>query len=254
MERFQDTVGPHAISAGAILRIFGGETETMKEKLTLLTIEDEAIVRRSIRDFFEDSGFEVLEAGEAESGLSLFREKRPEVVLVDLRMPGISGLEVIDALVEEAPETPVVVLSGAGVIADAMDAIRRGAWDFVAKPITDMTQLEHVIRKAMERARLREENRRYREHLEEEVTRRTRELSELNHRLKGIVHSTRIITACTSMEDLGRQLLEEFSLNMGAEGGSLYFHGGWKAGVETYPGPGACRDVNPSADSPGLGL
>ena len=69
----------------------------MEERHTLLTIEDDPVVRRSIRAFFEDSGFEVLEAQNGEEGLSLFREKGPEVVLVDLRMPGISGFQVIDS-------------------------------------------------------------------------------------------------------------------------------------------------------------
>ena len=78
----------------------------MKERLTLLIIEDEAIVRKSIRTFFEDSGFEVLGAGEAASGLWLFREKRPDVVLVALKMAGISGLEVIDALAGRRQRRP----------------------------------------------------------------------------------------------------------------------------------------------------
>lgn len=144
------------------------------------------------------------------------------MVLVDLRMPGMSGLEVIDTLKNESPETTLVVLSGTGVIGDAIDAIRKGAWDFVTKPIFDMTELEHVVRNALERARLREENRAYREHLEEKVARRTREVTEVNNRLKAVVRSIRIITTCTSIKALGRRLLEEFALNMGAEGGSLY--------------------------------
>jgi PAS domain S-box-containing protein len=142
---------------------------------------------------------------------------------VDLRMPGISGLEVIDTLASEAPDTPVVVLSGTGIIADAMDAIRRGAWDFVNKPLVDMNELEHVVRTTMERAKLRKESRLHHEHLEAEVARRTSELTELNERLKAIVNSTRIIAACADVESLGRQLLEEFAVNMAAEGGSLYF-------------------------------
>jgi len=194
----------------------------VKEELTLLVIEDEAVVRLSIRAFFEDSGFEVLEAGDGNSGLALFREKRPNVVLVDLRMPGLSGLEVIDTLRKESPEIPVVVISGTGVIGDAMEAIRRGAWDYVSKPITNMAEFEHVVKGVLEKARLREENRIYNAYLEKEVTRRTREATQLNNRLKTLVSSISTIASCSSIDTLGRKLLEEFALNMGAEGGSLY--------------------------------
>ncbi len=149
----------------------------MSEKL-LLTIDDEEHICRSIRAFFEDSGFDVLAATDGLKGVDLFREKRPSVVLVDLRMPVMGGLEVIDILTREAPEIPVIVLSGTGVISDAIEAIRKGAWDYVTKPIADMAELEHVVTNALDRARLREENRRYREHLEAEVERRTMALTQ----------------------------------------------------------------------------
>ena len=194
----------------------------MTERLALLTIDDEEPIRRSIRVFFEDSDFEVLEARDGLEGLAIFRKKRPAVVLVDLMMPGISGLEVIHALAQEAPETPVVVLSGTGFIGDAIEAIRRGAWDYITKPIADMVELHHVVKNVLERARLLEENRRYREGLEEEVARRTRELTEINDRLREMARSTRAFTACASIGEAARQLLEVFGFNMAAEGGSLY--------------------------------
>jgi PAS domain S-box-containing protein len=194
----------------------------MTERLTLLTIDDEEPIRRSIRVFFEDSDFEVLEARDGSEGLTIFRKKRPAVVLVDLRMPGISGLEVIHALAKEAPEIPVVVLSGTGYIGDAIEAIRRGAWDYVTKPIADMAELHHVVKNVLERARLLEENRRYREGLEEEVARRTRELTEINDRLREMARSTRAFTVCASIGEAARQLLEVFAFNMAAEGGSFY--------------------------------
>ncbi len=194
----------------------------MKEAITLLTIDDEEPVRRSIRGFFEDSGFRVLEAGDGLTGLAVFWKEQPDLVLVDLRMPGMSGLDVIDVLSKEAPGAPVVVLSGTGVIGDAIEAIRRGAWDYVAKPIADLAQLEHVVSMALERARLREESRRYQEHLEEEVARRTRDLRVLNERLKKMVRSTRAIAACTSLKDLARQLVHELAIILEAEGGSLH--------------------------------
>jgi len=95
----------------------------MGQTIVLLTIDDDPALRRSVRGYFEDFDFEVLEAGDGKTGLALFRNERPDVVLVDLRMPGLSGLEVIQAIAEESPEIPVVVLSGTGVISDAIDAL-----------------------------------------------------------------------------------------------------------------------------------
>jgi putative two-component system response regulator len=154
-----------------------------------LTIDDEETIRRSIRVFFEDSGFEVLEAADGQTGVALFRGRMPDIVLVDLRMPGMGGLEVIETLLAESPETPVVVLSGTGVVADAIEAIRRGAWDFVTKPIYDLAELEHVVNMALERARLRRESQYYQEHLEQEVSRRTGELRESEEKYRDLVEN-----------------------------------------------------------------
>lgn len=194
----------------------------MSENPTLLTIDDEEPFRRSIRGFFEDSGFEVWEAANGQEGLAIFRDRQPQVVLVDLGMPGISGLEVIQTLAAEAPEVPVVVLSGTGVITDAIGAIRKGAWDYVMKPVADMAALEHVVKNVQERAKLRAEKRRYQERLEAEVSSRTRELSALNERLTAVVRSARAVMACASTETVGRQLLAEFASNMAAGDGRLY--------------------------------
>ncbi len=194
----------------------------MSENPTLLTIDDEEPFRRSIRGFFEDSGFEVWEAANGQEGLAIFRDRQPQVVLVDLGMPGISGLEVIQTLAAEAPEVPLVVLSGTGVITDAIGAIRKGAWDYVMKPVADMAALEHVVKNVQERAKLRAEQRRYQERLEAEVSSRTQELSALNERLKAVVRSARAVMACASTETVGRQLLAEFVSNMAAGDGRLY--------------------------------
>ncbi len=222
----------------------------MKPAVRLLTIDDEEPIRRSIRVYFEDLGYEVLEAGNGSAGLAMVRERHPDLVLVDLRMPGMSGLEVIDALVKDSPGTPVVVLSGTGVIGDAIDAIRRGAWDYVTKPIVDLAQLEHVVDMALERARLREERRRYRDRLEEEVARRTQELRDLNERLKKMVRSARTIASCTSLDTLGRRLLEEFASVLGAEGGSLYLNEDGKLSLIHTLDPGHAKETIPMPPPP----
>ncbi|MHC1741794.1 MAG: response regulator [Syntrophobacteraceae bacterium] len=223
----------------------------MNEGCTLLTIDDEEAIRRSIRVFFEDSGFRVLEAPDGSAGLARFRQEHPDLVLVDLRMPGMSGLEIIDALRAEAPGTPVIVLSGTGIVGDAIEALRRGAWDYVMKPIADLAQLEHVVTMALERARLREESRRYQEHLEEEVLRRTHDLHKLNEHLKGIVQSARAIAGCSSLTELGRRLLDELAANLGAEGGSLYLVENESLVLLHSLDPGHARDTLAMPPPPG---
>jgi phosphoserine phosphatase RsbU/P len=101
------------------------------------------------------------------------------VVLLDLRMPKMDGLEVLSVLVEESPETPIIVSSGHGTMTDAVEALRRGAWDFVTKPAYDIQLLIHSIQRALEKALLRRQNREYRAHLEQTNTMLADALGEL---------------------------------------------------------------------------
>ncbi len=132
----------------------------------LLIIDDDAPVRQSIVAYLEDSGFEVLEATDGPSGLAAFREQTPELVITDLRMPGLDGLQVLQALHEDAPDLPVIVISGAGVMGDVVSALRLGASDYLIKPIVDMEMLVHSVRRALERRDLLVQNQRYRDKLE----------------------------------------------------------------------------------------
>lgn len=147
-----------------------------RKKQTILTIDDEENIRDSFRLFLEDFDFRVIEAGNGREGLEVFTSEKPDLVLCDLRMPEIDGLEVLEKIHQTSPDTPVIVISGTGIIGDAIEAIRRGAWNYLLKPIQDMSVLLHAINQALERSRLLVENRAYQEHLEEEVTKRTEAL------------------------------------------------------------------------------
>lgn len=142
----------------------------------ILTIDDEENIRDSFRMFLEDYDYQIIEAKNGQEGLDLFFQKKPDLVLCDLRMPEVDGLEVIETIKKDSPDTPIIVVSGTGIIGDAIEAIRCGAWNYLLKPIQDMSILLHAINQAMERSRLIVENRAYQEHLEEEVTKRTRAL------------------------------------------------------------------------------
>lgn len=132
----------------------------------ILTIDDEPMVREILATYLEDSGFIVFQAGDGPTGIDLIRREHPDLVLCDLRMPGMDGLQVLSTVTREFPDLPILVVSGMGRMSDAIQALKFGAWDYVTKPIEDMAVLEHAIAHALERARLRQENRQHREHLE----------------------------------------------------------------------------------------
>jgi phosphoserine phosphatase RsbU/P len=133
---------------------------------TLLIIDDDEVVRASLAAYLEDSGFHVLQAANGLQGLEVFQREQPDLVVCDLRMPQVDGLELIRRINALEVETPVIVVSGAGVMTDAVEALRLGAADYLIKPLEDLAVLEHSVRRALDRAHLRQENRRYREKLE----------------------------------------------------------------------------------------
>ncbi|MFP4528137.1 MAG: response regulator [Candidatus Kapaibacterium sp.] len=140
----------------------------------ILIIDDEYMIRRTVRDYLEDSGYNVAEADEATAGLLMLETDDFGAVLLDLHMPGLSGLEALGIINEKYPNLPVIIISGAGSLDYAIEALRLGAWDYITKPIADMSALEFAIEKALEKARLIEENIRYKKQLEKIVEDRTR--------------------------------------------------------------------------------
>ncbi len=132
----------------------------------VLVIDDEAIVRESIVAYLEDSGFEVIEAENGHEGVACFNSQLPDIVLCDLRMPNMDGLAVLKQINKTHPTTPFIVVSGAGVMADVVQALRLGASDYLIKPILDMEVLEHSIIRNLKQRRLLEQNTTYRTELE----------------------------------------------------------------------------------------
>ncbi|RTB07533.1 two-component system response regulator RssB [Pseudomonas aeruginosa] len=137
-----------------------------KVSATLLIIDDDEVVRESLAAYLEDSNFKVLQALNGLQGLQISESEQPDLVICDLRMPQIDGLELIRRIRQTASETPIIVLSGAGVMSDAVEALRLGAADYLIKPLEDLAVLEHSVRRALDRAYLRVENQRYRDKLE----------------------------------------------------------------------------------------
>jgi two-component system NtrC family response regulator len=125
---------------------------------TVLIIDDEPAHRLMVRVVLGDAGFRVLEADNGPAGLAAVRTRPVDVVLLDMRMPGMSGQEVLQRLRESENCPPVIMLTAFGNVGNAVEAMKAGAWDYLTKP-TDNDELLAVVQKAAEHVRLTRENR-----------------------------------------------------------------------------------------------
>lgn len=120
----------------------------------ILVIDDEAYIRDGVKSFLEDYSYDVLAAENGTNGLELFQQESPDLVLYDPLMPDIGGIEFLELIVAKAPETPIIIISDAASISYTVTALKMGAWDYIIKPMQDMTVLLHAIGKAFERVAL----------------------------------------------------------------------------------------------------
>jgi two-component system response regulator AtoC len=129
----------------------------MKKKAKVLVVDDEAIVRESLRDWLGDVGHQVLTAASGPQALEIIRKEKPSVLITDLVMPGMDGIELMKKAREIAPGIEVIIITAYGSIPTAINAIREGAYDYIEKPFCP-ERAEILIEKLMEHRRLREEN------------------------------------------------------------------------------------------------
>jgi len=123
-------------------------------KLELLVVDDDAKIRATLRGLLEDEGHTVAEASDGQQALETLENRRFDVVLLDVKMPRMGGLEALDLIREEAPSAGVIMVSGESTIATAVQALKRGAFDFIEKPV-DPDQLLGVLTQAAQLAELR---------------------------------------------------------------------------------------------------
>ncbi len=133
---------------------------------TVLIVDDEPELCRALGKLLGRNGYEVLTAGNGEAALELLRRQEVDLVLSDLQMPRMGGVELLKAGQVISPDTEFVIITGHGTIEVAVDAMKRGAYDFIEKPFSTATTLK-VVRKALEKQQLRAENRQLRRRLRE---------------------------------------------------------------------------------------
>jgi DNA-binding NtrC family response regulator len=130
----------------------------MKPKnASILVVDDDLVLRQNLKEILEAEGYEVTTAADGEQALLRLKEETFDLVLSDLAMPGIDGMEVLNYLVREQPRCPCIIITGHGTINNAVAAMRQGAYDYFAKPV-DATELRLVVARALEHHRLKWEN------------------------------------------------------------------------------------------------
>jgi len=125
---------------------------------SILIIDDERAIRKTLSEILTYEGFKVEEAADGEEGWKLFNEKNYDVVLCDIKMPKLDGLEFLTKATEKNADIPVIMISGHGTIETAVDAVKKGAYDYVAKP-PDLNRLLITIRNALDKNKLSKETR-----------------------------------------------------------------------------------------------
>lgn len=176
----------------------------------ILIIDDDTSLRRVLEYNLQEAGYLALTAADGEAGLALFDEQQPDLVITDLKMPGMSGFQVLAAVKERAPQTPVIVITAFGAVETAVEAMKLGAYDYITKPF-NRDELRLVLKKALDMRGLSEENRRLKEELTERVDFRniigiSREMEQVFHIVRKVA-DTEATVLITGESGTGKELV-----------------------------------------------
>jgi len=148
-----------------------------KEKGAILICDDEKDVREVLRQTLESEGYHCEEAANADEALTTLRDTSPDVMLLDIKIPGKSGMELLREIKEHYPDVLVIMVTVIGDINTALESIRQGAYDYIIKPF-NVDDVVHSVERAMEKRRLHLELIDYQQHLEEKVEEQAEEIRE----------------------------------------------------------------------------
>jgi cyclic di-GMP phosphodiesterase len=188
----------------------------------ILIVDDEVEITEILADLLSEE-YECTRAGSAEEALSRLQESEFQLVISDITMPGMSGLDMIPHVKEFSPDTVVVMISGMQTVESAIGALRLGAFDYLMKPF-DLRQVEAVVKRALEHHDLVVAKQRYENHLEELVEQRTAELDRALNSLEAAYRSTlKALTAALETRDSEThghsERVVSYSLRLGREYG-----------------------------------
>ncbi len=177
---------------------------------TILLVDDEKSIRTVLSISLQDSGYHVLTAKNGQEALRIFQENKPSIVLTDIKMPGITGTELLRKIKSQSPDTEVIMISGHGDMDLAIESLKHDATDFITKPINDAA-LEIALKRANERIAMRRQLKAYTENLEALVREKSAKL----------VEAERAIAVSRTIEGLSSAIWE---MAGDMEGGIKYFN------------------------------
>ena len=191
----------------------------------ILLVDDEEGIRKVLDISLSDSGFKVFTAESGKEALDIFRKMRPPIVLTDIKMPGMDGIELLQKIKEESPDTEVIMITGHGDMKLAIRSLKYDATDFITKPIND-DALEIALKRANEKITLRAKLKEYTENLEllvEEKTKKlleTERLAAIGQTVGGLAHAIKNIAGGLT----GGAFVLEKGIDLHNE---KYLHEGW---------------------------
>jgi DNA-binding NtrC family response regulator len=138
----------------------------MKEQYNILIVDDEKIVRDSLFHWFEEEGYNVDTAEDGESALKKYEKGKYDLLLLDMKMPGMSGIDLLTKIKSIDKDSLVILITAFASVPTAITALKQGAYDYVTKPV-DPDELSHLVKKALEQKSLKQENKILKESIEE---------------------------------------------------------------------------------------
>jgi putative two-component system response regulator len=230
-----------------------GRVSATAAKTSVLVVEDDAAVRRALSAYLERIGHEVQQAPNGDEALSLLAATRFAAMLCDIRMPGLSGMDLLPKALAADPDLAVIMLTGVGEPASAISCLKLGAADYLIKPV-DLEELRHAVQRALRRRELEIERREMEQWLAREVAARTAELEEQSRQLARL--STNVLGALVDTLEAKDPLLVGHSQRVADLSARIAVHMGLHGDdVEAIRTAGRLHDIGKLAlREPGLAL
>jgi len=165
---------------------------------SILIVDDESSIREVLSSLLQEAGYRTLDAGTAEEGLELMDADAISVAMVDLKLPGMSGIDLLAEIKRRSPSTEVIIMTSYASLETAIEAIRRDAYDYIQKPFEDLDQPWTVVRRALEKRTLTRRN----QELVGDLERRNRELAAAVKRQNSLIEAGRAMSGILAISDL----------------------------------------------------